>query len=345
MSSLSVPFHRPVNELGTGLQAMNSAYLNGHGSHGPEVEEFEEALADYFGVSAELVVCTASCTDALTISQFALGSKHVAVPALTWNAAPNSVINAGGELDFIAVDDVGLMQNVLVSSNDDTIMYTQLYGQRGSFDSQHIMQHQKLIVDAAQAFEVRQLAHADATCYSFHSLKSVPLGVGGAAVFKMEAYAWEARLFRFHGVPQDGKNRAQLTNRGFKATMPAAAAAMGSALLPCVPHWLARRKDIYAQYADACEGKVDYIPQDYKEDGFHAFIVLPENRQKFQKKLLKYGVPTVRMYQALTAQPIWRDDEYESSNWMGERVTALPFCAGLTDDDVARVVKALKEAV
>ncbi|MDQ3936284.1 MAG: DegT/DnrJ/EryC1/StrS aminotransferase family protein [Actinomycetota bacterium] len=330
----SVPFFRPPAELRAGLEAMNAAYLAGHATQGPEVAGFEAALAERFGVEPELVVGTSSCTEALTIALAVLGERRAVVPALTWNATANAPRNLGMEVVLADVDEHACLAADALPSGG-VVLPVSLYG--NEFDRSLL--ERRAIVDGAQALELGAYAEAFATCFSFHAVKSLPLGQGGAAVFAEREAADEARRVAQHGFSFGRGPRTQVTSPAYRAFMIAPIAAMGTALLPHVDGWAARRAEVGRSYAEAFAG----LPQVARaeRDAWHMFVLLPDDRDRLREHLADRGVESAAYYTALPDQPAWRGPRCERAEWLGRRATALPLHPTLTDAEVARVTEAV----
>jgi dTDP-4-amino-4,6-dideoxygalactose transaminase len=338
-----VPYFRPPHELRAGLDALNRAYLDGHGTQGPEVAEFEAALAERVGVEPECLVATSSCTEALTAALAVLAPRRAVVPALTWNATANAPRDLGIETLLADVDEsAGLDPGALPDAArdpDTALVPVSLYG--NDFDARLLEGPGAAVVDGAQALELGAYEGAFATCFSFHAVKSLPLGQGGAAAFADRAAADEARRVVQHGFSFGSGPRVQVARPGLRAFMTAPIAAMGSALLPYVDGWAARRAEIGAEYARAFEG----LPQVARaeRDAWHMFVLLPPDRDALRAHCAKAGVATAPYYTALPEQPAWADGAGATPRAvaLGRGATSLPLHPTLTDAEVRRVVDAV----
>lgn len=336
---MRVPYFRPPAELPAGLEAMNRAYLAGHATQGPEVAEFEAALAERFGVEPEHVVGTSSCTDALIVALAVLAPERAIAPALTWNATANAPEVAGVPTTLVDVDEHACIDAgaaAAVAGPDAAVLPVGLYG--NAFDERVLDSAATVIVDAAQTLEHGHHPAAAATCFSFHAVKSLPLGQGGAAVFSDRGAADEARRVAQHGFSFGAGVRTQVTKPGLRAFLTAPVAAMGAALLPHVDGWAERRREIGTTYARELGG-LPQVPRAAR-DAWHMFVLLPEDRDGFRARCSAAGVDTAAYYTALPEQPAWAGDwDCPRATWLGRRATALPLHPTLTDAEVARVVE------
>ena len=329
-----VPFAGPMPRKSDVLAAAGTAFNKRHVSHGPEVEEFEAALADYFRVPDHFVVCFDSCTSAMAISHVVLRSSSVAVPCITWNATANAALLAGCSVVLLDVDEYLLAKVEDAGESYDTVCPVALYGQEPE-----AVYNMHSVFDYAQAFELGRVPGASSTCFSFHSLKSVPIGVGGAAIFKYEHHADEARQVRFHGVQQGREPRRQLTV-GWKATMPAFAAAMGCVLLEGVTERYEHRLHVATQGYDELLDPKLFQHRKVADDAYHAYVVRVNNVAEVREELSEHGIATARYYPALQSQPFWAREhgqKYEEAMRIGEHLVALPLHHGMEQEDVEHV--------
>lgn len=332
---MRVPYFRPPDELSQGLEAMNAAYLAGHATQGPEVAEFERVLADRFGVEPEQVVATSSCTDALIVALAVLRPERAHVPALTWNATANAPEIAGAETVLVDVDEHACLDAERLPG-DGVAMPVGLYG--NAFAERILDRGAPAIVDGAQTFEHGHDPRAWATCLSFHAVKSLPLGQGGAAVFSDRDAADEARRVAQHGFSFGPGVRTQVTRPGFRSFMTAPTAALGTALLPFVDGWAERRREVGEAYAAAFAG-LPQVPRAGR-DAWHMFVLLPADRDAFRAHCSEAGVDTAAYYTALPEQPAWRGDwDCPRAVAIGRRATTLPLHPTLTAAEVDRVIE------
>jgi dTDP-4-amino-4,6-dideoxygalactose transaminase len=332
-----VPYFRPPAELPAGLAAMSEAHLAGHATQGPEIAVFEEALAARLEVEPAQVVSTSSCTDALLVTLMVLGRGRAVAPALTWNATANVPEVAGMETALADVDERGCLDPGAIGAEPagSVVLPVSLYG--NDFDPRILEGEATVVVDGAQTLELGHYERAAATCFSFHAVKSLPLGQGGAAVFSDGAAAGEARRLAQHGFSFGPGPRTQVARRGLRAFMTAPTAAMGTALLPHVDRWAARRREIGATYAKRLAG-LPQIPRAAR-DAWHMFVLLPADRDGFRAHCDEAGVDTAPYYTALPEQPAWEADGWSCPRavWIGRRATSLPLHPTLTDAEVRRV--------
>jgi dTDP-4-amino-4,6-dideoxygalactose transaminase len=342
-----VPYFRPPAELPRGLEAMSRAYRDGHATQGPEVAALERALAERLGLAPEHVVATSSCTDALIVALSVLAPQRAVVPALTWNATANAPEVAGAESVLVDVDGHACVapdavERALAATHaPSAVVPVGLYG--NAFDARVFDVAERaratVVVDAAQTLEHGHDPRAAATCFSFHAVKSLPLGQGGAIACSDPGLADEARRVAQHGLSFGPGERSQVSRRGLRAFMTAPTAAMGTALLPFVDGWAARRREVGQAYAAAFEG-LPQVPRAAR-DAWHMFVLLPDDRDALRAHCAGAGVDTAAYYPALPEQPAWsgRGPDAPRAVGLGRRATTLPLHPTLSDAEVSRVIE------
>ncbi len=204
--------NRPLEEE---LVAAYQRVIN-HGKFilGPEVEQFENAVAEYLGCDHAIGVSSGS--DALLLALMALGigpGDEVLCPAFTFFATAGSVSRTGATPVF--VDNCPVCFNIdtgdaaaKVTSNTKAIIPVHLFGQSADMDAvmQLANQHElKVIEDAAQAIGASYRGQKCGTfghfgAFSFFPSKNLGgFGDGGLLTTNDANFAEHARVLRVHG--------------------------------------------------------------------------------------------------------------------------------------------------
>ncbi len=189
---------------------------------GPEVERFEQALSQAIGNDVISVACS-SGTAALHLAILALdisAGDGVIVPSVTFSATANAVRYCGGEVVFADVDpESGLMtvetaKAALHSAHGLTIKAiapVHLNGQ--SCDMVTIAKFAEennlaILVDACHALgteyqdggRVGDGRFGEITAFSFHAVKTIAMGEGGALTLANPEMAERISRLRSHGL-------------------------------------------------------------------------------------------------------------------------------------------------
>jgi len=168
------------------------------------VKMFEEEVAHYTG--ALWAVSTDSCTDALLLCCEYLKVQEVTIPARTYLSVPQSIIHAGGSVNFEEVKWKGIYQ-------------LKPYP----------------IYDAAKRFTSNMYIPGSYMCLSFHIKKHLKIGKGGMILTdNVEAYEWFKRQ-RYEGRSGVKYHDDDIIANGWNAYMTPEQAARGLMLIQNLP--------------------------------------------------------------------------------------------------------------
>lgn len=204
---------------------------------GPVVEEFEEKLSkDLF--SAEYCVSCNSGTAGLHLALLALGigpGDYVIVPAITFVATANVVRLVGADVVFADINpltglmDIESLTNLVSEYKDKQLKAVinvhfagQVSSQKEIYDiaRKHDM---KIIDDACHApgttyyyegkwRDLGDCCLCDVSVFSFHPVKNITTGEGGAVTTNDADVFKKISLYRNHGIERDSANFEDITN-------------------------------------------------------------------------------------------------------------------------------------
>lgn len=249
------------------IRALRSGWL----TRGPAVAGFEKAIAKKVG--AKFAVVFNSGTAALHAAYAAAGIRkgdEVIVPALTFAATANAALYLGAKPVFADSD----MQTGNMSVADACAKITKktkafvpvdYAGRPADLRAFRALARKHKLVfieDAAQALGAEYRgkpvgALADMTMFSFHPVKSITTGEGGAIVTNSPRFDAALRLFRNHGISKDANTFARKTHGawyqemqalGFNYHMPDMSAALGASQLKRLDSFVAKRRAAAKRY-------------------------------------------------------------------------------------------------
>ncbi|WP_332444629.1 UDP-4-amino-4,6-dideoxy-N-acetyl-beta-L-altrosamine transaminase [Wolinella succinogenes] len=242
------------------IEALNSSFL----TQGPRVEAFEEALADYTG--AKYALALNSATSALYCAYAAAGIKEgdeVITTPISFVATSNMLLALGAKPIFCDVKEDGNIDESLIPSlitpKTKAIVSVDYSGNPVAFDRiASIAKTHGLafISDSSHAIGAefggkRVGVWADATVFSFHAIKPITTGEGGALVTDDEAIYERAKLLRSHGVEKKRLWNSDVHSWGFNFRMSDFAAALGTSQLKRLSSFIKRREEIALFYDDS----------------------------------------------------------------------------------------------
>ena len=375
-----LPYSRPVltdEDVAAAVRVLGSGWL----TTGPDIPELERKFAAFVG--AEHAVAVSSCTAALHIAYLTVplrAGDEVIVPALTFSATAAAAVAAGGrpvvadvreDLNF----DPGDVEKRL-GPKTRAVAVVHLGGlpcDMASLEATCREHDLALIQDCAHAVGATYGGEplgwrGHAACYSFHAVKQIAAGEGGAVATNDAEVAAKGRLYRNHSLTTSAAERHgpaagyryDIVALGYNYRMPDVNAALASSQLERFAEDDARRRAVAAAYDEAFASRddVDVIPTpaDVK-NGRHLYIVklrleaLSEGRDAVFRALRAENVGVNVHYIPLHYHSFYRDNfgyrpgDFPKAEALFERIITLPLFAAMTDRDVGDVLTAVDKVL
>jgi len=354
-------------------------------TQGPKVTEFEKAICDYTG--AKYCVAVANGTAALHIAVGALelpsGSEGITSP-ITFAASANSMAYCGVKPVFADIDPVSynispsFVQQKITS---ETKLMTPVHfaGQPAEMEKLSAIAGKngiKVIEDAAHAIGskykdgsfVGNCKYSDMTIFSFHPVKTITTGEGGAVTTNDPELYKRLLLFRSHGITKDNSILLQnpgpwyyeMHELGFNYRLTDIQAALGISQLAKVEKFCARRRQIVSLYnKEFAECPWFKIPVEAEgvRSCFHLYVLqidfekIHKTRASVMKELLEKGIGTQVHYIPVNTQP-WYVKTYNyglgdcpNADAYYEKALSLPLYPAMSDADIQSVIHAIKGLV
>jgi dTDP-4-amino-4,6-dideoxygalactose transaminase len=313
-SDIRVPFVdlRTVNlplreEL---LEAIGDLLERGSFVAGRDIEQFEEAFAEFVGTAH--CVGLASGLDAVRLALLVSGIEpgdEVIVPANTFIASIEAVVQAGGVPVLVdaSLDDYNIdsaLVEAAITPRTRFLVPVHLYGQLSDMQALRRIaadRDLRIVEDACQAHGaerdgIRASELSVASAYSFYPAKNLgAAGDAGALVTDSEDAAAHARALRQHGEVE--KYRSAYP--GYTARLDAIQAIVLSHKLPHLRGWNAERAAVAAAYTDALAGieglGVPPVPAG-SSPVWHLYVVRTAKREELAEFLAARGIATARHY-------------------------------------------------
>ena len=387
MSKMSLPYsrqHISESDIQSVVEVLRSDWI----TQGPAVERFEQALCERFGVSYAVVV--ANGTAALHLACLALGvgpGDEVITTPNTFAASANCTLYCGGSVRFVDIDartynlSADRLEEFLSSPdnrrNVKGVIPVHFAGQPYDMERIHDIAQQNglwVIEDACHAPGARWLdssgewrsaaacTHSDAAVLSFHPVKHMTTGEGGAILTNRRDLYEKLLSLRTHGITKDrdlmqedqGPWYYEMTALGFNYRLTDMQCALGMAQMTHLNGWLERRREIAERYdaafADAEIVIPPYVAPDV-EHAYHLYVIQVSNRREVFERLRSEGIGVQVHYIPVHLQPYYRDNfgfkhgDFPVAEEYYSRCLSIPIFPGMTDDDVDYVVQKVEQAV
>ncbi len=345
---------------------------------GPQVAAFEEALAEFCGVPHAIAV--SSGTAALHLAMLSLGvgpGDEVIVPAMTFVATANAVVFTGATPVFADIcEDTLLLDpdsvSSLLSSRTKGIVAVDYGGHPCDYEAlQNIASRHGLFLvsDACHSlggyYKGRPVGTlADVTVFSFHPVKMITTGEGGALVCADSGLAKRARRLRNHGIDLDFRERAgrntweyDMVELGFNYRITDFQCALGISQLSRLKEWVVRRNEIASRYRSAfCDmkGITPLVSYSHVVNAYHLFVVKligAEERLEFFLAMRRRGIGVNVHYKPVHLHSFYRErfggrkGQCPVAEKAYHSIVSLPIYPQMSAQEVDRVIGAAAESL
>ncbi|WP_127579937.1 DegT/DnrJ/EryC1/StrS family aminotransferase [Paenibacillus koleovorans] len=333
------------------LEAVTRVLDGGHYIMGPEVKQFEEAMARYCGVKYAIGV--ANGTDALLLVLDALGigpGDEVITSPFTFFASAEVISQVGARPVFVDIDpntyniDVDQLKKA-ITPRTKAIIPVHIFGQPADLDKiMELAKSQEIAVieDACQAIgatlnENKVGSIGKAGCFSFFPTKNLGgYGDGGIVVTNDDVLADRIRTLRVHG----SKKKYYHDMIGYNSRLDTLQAALLLVKLEKIDDWNQARREKAQYYSESFSSLPIKTPtvKSGREAVFHLYVIESEARDDLQLELTEKGIASGVYYPVpLHLQHVYNDLGYKAGDFpvseaVSKRVLALPLYPEMTMD-------------
>ena len=345
---------------------------------GPKITELEEKLCRITG--AKYAVVCSNGTAALHMACMAAGvseGDEVITTPITFAASANCALYCGAKPVFADINEETYnidpeMVGKLINSRTKAVVAVDYTGQSAQLDE--LLDHCRennlvLIEDGAHVIGTRYKGKcngsiADMTTLSFHPVKTVTSGEGGAVLTNSEEYYEKLLLYRTHGITKDvakmenepdGPWYYEQTTLGMNYRMTDMQAALLISQLDKLPLFIKRRKEIVRTYNEAFSKLPQIIVQKEipeSDTTRHLYILrlnlskLTIDRRQFFEALAAENICCNVHYIPTYYFPYYQRLGYEKglcpkAEKLYEEIISLPLYYAMTDKDVQDVICAV----
>lgn len=374
MSFLS--FSRP--SLGQDeLAAVQAVFASGWITTGPQNAALEQAFCQLTGNQHAIAV--SSATAGMHVTLLALNIQpgdEVITPSLTWVSTLNIITLLGATPVMVDIDRDTLMVTAeqveaAITPRTRAIIPVHYAGAPADIDAIRAVGQRHaipVIEDAAHAagcyYKERHIGHAGTAIFSFHAIKNMTCAEGGLIVTDDAGLADRMRSLKFHGLGVDAYDRhthgrkpqAEVIMPGFKYNLPDISAAIALVQLNRLADFNARRAAIARRYLHAL-ADTPFLPlaqPDWPhQHAWHLFIIRVDeatcgiSRDALMEALKAVDIGTGLHFRAAHTHKYYRERyphlSLPNTEWNSERICSLPLFPDMRDEDVERVIGALRQ--
>ncbi|MBP2199724.1 UDP-4-amino-4-deoxy-L-arabinose aminotransferase [Pantoea cypripedii] len=370
-----LPFSRP--SLGEEeLAAVKAVFESGWITTGPQCAALEQAFCQLTGNQHAIAVCSA--TAGMHVTLMGLGIQpgdEVITPSQTWVSTLNIITLMGATPVMIDIDRDTLMVTpeqveAAITPRTRAIIPVHYAGAPADIDAIRALGERHgipVIEDAAHAagtlYKGRHVGQVGTAIFSLHAIKNITCAEGGVVVTDDADLADRIRSLKFHGLGVDAYDRhthgrrpqAEVIMPGFKYNLPDISAAIALVQLKKLADINARRKAIAERYLTELADTPFLplaLPTWSHQHAWHLFIIRVDearcgiSRDGLMEALKAVDIGTGLHFRAAHTHKYYREQypqlSLPNTEWNSDRICSIPLFPDMTDDDVERVIKALR---
>ncbi|MEY2478462.1 MAG: hypothetical protein QOG87_3777 [Actinomycetota bacterium] len=333
-------------------------------TQGPHVEQFEETLAGIVG--ARHAVAFANGTAALHAAAAAAGlgpGDVVATSPLSFAASATCARYVGANPTFVDIDP-GTLNIDLAAVPAGIAALVPVHYAGLPVDLAQLTDRPPVVIeDAAHAIgaitpdgPVGNCARSDMTMFSFHPVKTVTTGEGGAVTTNSDDLAERLRRFRNHGIvrkEEEGGWYYEIEDLGFNYRMTDMQAALGISQLGKLERFVSRRNELADRYRELLGHLPIELPPAAPEGWRHAHHLFPvrvPDRANVFDRMRGAGVGVQVHFVPIYRHPLYADlgidpGDFPNTEAAYDRLLSLPLFPDLTESEQNEVVARLEFAL
>lgn len=366
------------------IEAVANVLRSGWITSGPKLAEFEEGIQNYCKVNKALALNSATAAEELVLKVFDFkeGDEVITTP-YTYTATSSAAIHRGVKPIYVDVKKDTFMLDIdkvaaKITDKTRAIIPVDIAGVPFDYDAlKKVLKDMNredimIICDSAHSFGAKYKgepvgSQADFHSFSFHAVKNLTTGEGGAVTFNDNHFGDHKDLLKYmrftamHGQTKDALSKLKagaweydIINDGMKCNLTDIGAAIGVVQLKRYEGMLEKRRQIFKIYSDIL-GKEDFsiIPFTKDDNGtetsYHLYLYRikgfnEEKRNAAIQKLAEMGIATNVHYKPLPMLTLYKNlgydiKDYPNSYAQYENEITLPVYSTLSLEDAEYIAK------
>lgn len=395
---MHIPFSPPdisQEEIDEVINTLRSGWI----TTGPKTKEFEKKIAEYCSVEKAVTMNSATACLEMTLRLLGIGEgDEVITTAYTYTASASVIQHVGAKIVMVdsGIDSYHINYDAIadaITERTKAIIPVDIAGVMCDYDKlyevletkkdlytpnndlQYAFNRIVVIADAAHSFGATYKGRksgevADFTCFSFHAVKNLTTGEGGAVTWKKNSKIDDEHLYHqfmlliLHGQNKDALAKTKLgaweydiVLPGYKCNMTDIVAAIGIVQLRRYPDLLKRRKEIINRYnSEFLKINNVEVLNHYKNESMssgHLYLLRIKNisieeRNDLINKFAEKGISTNVHYKPLPMHTAYKKlgfniKDFPNAYEMYSNEITLPLHTLLKDEEIDFIINTMKE--
>jgi UDP-4-amino-4,6-dideoxy-N-acetyl-beta-L-altrosamine transaminase len=351
-------------------------------TQGPVILKFEKNISKF--VNSQYTLATNSASSALLLACQATGLKDGDIAWTTTNtyvATANAILHCRAKVKFVDINlenyniCVDNLHKKLIEAKKKKLLpkliivvhFAGLPCPMKEIKQLSIIYKFKIIEDASHALgakyyksKIGDCSYSDICIFSFHPVKIITTGEGGAICTNNKKYFNIIKMLRSGGISREKKIMLKKNNNelyyeqhylGYNFRLSDICAALGNSQLKKIKNFQKKRKKIVAIYNKELTNLPLKLPPIYKnyESANHLYVIILENFNKdiFYSKLKKKGIQCNYHYIPLYKHPFYktyniRKNEFKNSELYYKNAISLPLFPEMKKKSLLYIIKNIK---
>ena len=361
-----------INEV---INVLRSDYL----TQGAKIPEFEKALREYTGAKYCIVVSSGTAALHIAVTALGIGSgKEGITSPNTFVASANCLIYNGLKPVFADINEKTYNIDVKeikkhINQHTGVIIPVDFAGQPAEMKDIYELSKRhniSVIEDASHAIGSRyedgnyvgSCKYSDMTIFSFHPVKTITTGEGGAITTNNKELYEKLKLLRTHGITKEEKYLSihpgpwyyEMQELGFNYRLTDIQSALGITQLRKLDSFAKRRREIVKKYNEAFKD-IEFLTIPFERAGvysvFHLYVLLVDferigkSRALIMKELNDKNIGSQVHYIPVHIQPYYQKTfgykwgDFPVSEDYYKRTLSIPLYPKMENEDIIYVIR------